>query len=234
MQITLYSVPILEFGISNIYVAHWIEFAYINNVEVEHCIIQLTTKMISGCMDYIDGLVQNCSNSIANAMELLQSYTKPSIYEYKNNDFKFTYCLLFTLSFTQCSIQVGEFSHHLAPLFLGNKSFIITVYSPSSRPVFYMQPAAVTDTNTPHSIVKTLQQWRNKMVAFDFKGYHSTHKFCGNQIVTDYKPLLCQMFIWFHTGCTAAMGEKWMLWVKQWSGAFIDKLLVSDIYYIYM
>ena len=30
---------------------------------------------------HIDGLVQDCSNSIANALELLQSYTKPSIYE---------------------------------------------------------------------------------------------------------------------------------------------------------
>ena len=29
---------------------------------------------------YIDGLVQDCSNSIANALELLQSCTKPSIY----------------------------------------------------------------------------------------------------------------------------------------------------------
>ena len=28
---------------------------------------------------YIDGLLQDCSNSIANAMELLQSCTKPSI-----------------------------------------------------------------------------------------------------------------------------------------------------------
>ena len=28
---------------------------------------------------YIDGLVQNCSNSIANALELLQSCTKPLI-----------------------------------------------------------------------------------------------------------------------------------------------------------
>ena len=29
---------------------------------------------------YIDGLVQDCINSIANALELLQSSTKPSIY----------------------------------------------------------------------------------------------------------------------------------------------------------
>ena len=31
-------------------------------------------------MLYIDGLVQDCSNSIANALELLQSCTKPSIW----------------------------------------------------------------------------------------------------------------------------------------------------------
>ena len=31
---------------------------------------------------YLDGLVQDCSNSIANALELLQSCTKPSIYTY--------------------------------------------------------------------------------------------------------------------------------------------------------
>ena len=30
---------------------------------------------------HIDGLVQNRSNSIANTLELLQSFTKPSIYE---------------------------------------------------------------------------------------------------------------------------------------------------------
>ena len=30
--------------------------------------------------EYIYGLVQDCSNSIANALELLQSCTKPSIY----------------------------------------------------------------------------------------------------------------------------------------------------------
>ena len=40
-----------------------------------------------GCISFalshqydIDGLVQDCSNSIANALELLQSCTKPSIY----------------------------------------------------------------------------------------------------------------------------------------------------------
>ena len=32
------------------------------------------------CRAYIDGLVQDCSNSIAYALELLQFCTKPSIY----------------------------------------------------------------------------------------------------------------------------------------------------------
>ena len=32
----------------------------------------------------IDGLVQDCSNSIANALELLQSCTKPSMYALVN------------------------------------------------------------------------------------------------------------------------------------------------------
>ena len=31
-------------------------------------------------LDYFDGLVQDCSNSIGNALELLQSCTKPSIW----------------------------------------------------------------------------------------------------------------------------------------------------------
>ena len=35
-------------------------------------------------IDFIDGLVQDCSNSIDNAMELLQSCAKPSIYQLKS------------------------------------------------------------------------------------------------------------------------------------------------------
>ena len=31
-------------------------------------------------LSYLDGLVQDCSNSIANALELLQSCTKPLIH----------------------------------------------------------------------------------------------------------------------------------------------------------
>ena len=33
---------------------------------------------VDGLVGLIDGLVQDCSNSIANALELLQPYTKPS------------------------------------------------------------------------------------------------------------------------------------------------------------
>ena len=35
--------------------------------------------LIAVIVEYIDGLVQDCSNCIANALELLQSCTKPSI-----------------------------------------------------------------------------------------------------------------------------------------------------------
>ena len=33
--------------------------------------------------EYVDDLVQDCSNSIANALELLQSFTKPSMWSTK-------------------------------------------------------------------------------------------------------------------------------------------------------
>ena len=36
--------------------------------------------------EFIDGLVQDCSNPIANALELLKSCAKPSIYHYKTSD----------------------------------------------------------------------------------------------------------------------------------------------------
>ena len=32
---------------------------------------------------YVDGLVQDCSTSIANALDILQSFTKPSMYTYR-------------------------------------------------------------------------------------------------------------------------------------------------------
>ena len=45
---------------------------------------------------YIDGLVQDCSNSSALAMELLQSCTKPSIYAFMIQMFCF-YFIMFVV-----------------------------------------------------------------------------------------------------------------------------------------
>ena len=45
----------------------------------------LSAPMLAYCQlypkEHIDGLVQDCSNSIANALELPLSYTKPSIFQ---------------------------------------------------------------------------------------------------------------------------------------------------------
>ena len=49
---------------------------------------------------YIDSSVQNCSNSIANALELLQSCTKPSIYNIRYMSFSLVSSVL-----TMCSYK---------------------------------------------------------------------------------------------------------------------------------
>ena len=46
------------------------------NVVLTHAYIHTNRKQ-----DDIDGLAQDCSNSIANALELLKSHTKPSVYK---------------------------------------------------------------------------------------------------------------------------------------------------------
>ena len=52
---------------------------------VRHFYIQWHTKLnllfLTEFKAHIDGLVQDCSNSIANALELLQSCAKPLIYD---------------------------------------------------------------------------------------------------------------------------------------------------------
>ena len=50
----------------------------------------------------IDGLVQDCSNSIANALELLQSCTKPSMYALVNEK------PLLEMISTYCHIDPGN------------------------------------------------------------------------------------------------------------------------------
>ena len=52
---------------------------------VLHCVVFLDVLVI--IRGYIDGLVQGCSNSIANALELLQSCTKPSIFGESLHDY---------------------------------------------------------------------------------------------------------------------------------------------------
>ena len=51
------------------------------NILENHVALQTTWPLNSVAFHYIDGLVQDCSNSIANALELLQSSTKPSIWK---------------------------------------------------------------------------------------------------------------------------------------------------------
>ena len=61
--------------------------AWVNNCETgdlrrhcTHCNGKFHMPFLAIYDYYIDGLSQDCSISIANAMEILQSYTKPSIY----------------------------------------------------------------------------------------------------------------------------------------------------------
>ena len=57
----------------------------------------------------IDGLVQDCSNSTANALELLQSWTKPLISECNMfMSYIYQYHLSFTLADWECNIHKDE------------------------------------------------------------------------------------------------------------------------------
>ena len=42
--------------------------------------VSITSDVLHNFQVYVEGLVQDCSNSIANALELLQSCTEPSMY----------------------------------------------------------------------------------------------------------------------------------------------------------
>ena len=64
------------------------------------------------CIYYIDGLAQDCSNSIANALELMQSCTKPSIWFVVN---LVKYILLYNFTIHPDSLMyVLEFVHRTA------------------------------------------------------------------------------------------------------------------------
>ena len=78
----------------NVYLISW-HNGHVNLVAITgttirvpyHTVDVAATHMNIGCRDfiyrsYLDGVVQDCSNSIANAMELLQSCTKPLIFKW--------------------------------------------------------------------------------------------------------------------------------------------------------
>ena len=59
----------------------WPDFGYIRwLIHSNEC--YKVKYLFNGSKTYIDGLVQDCSNPIANKLDLLQSYSKPSVYEY--------------------------------------------------------------------------------------------------------------------------------------------------------
>ena len=61
-------------------------FIHENNISTKVFTIQSMAPTVDHCWDLLlnlDGLAQDCSNSIANALELLQSCIKPSIYAIK-------------------------------------------------------------------------------------------------------------------------------------------------------
>ena len=57
----------------------WLHNTSVNSFDAEYCVDEFNA-FLPFCQQDIDGLVQDCSNSIANALELLQSCTKPLIY----------------------------------------------------------------------------------------------------------------------------------------------------------
>ena len=70
-------------------VLHWLLLHYSKSIHIPFIVKTLNSKShvsvdpsAPASSGYIDSLVQDCSNSIANALESLQSYTKPSIYSF--------------------------------------------------------------------------------------------------------------------------------------------------------
>ena len=59
--------------------AMWLPFCLSLNVLMCNNWLDIILKLVSADNDYIDGLVQDCSISIANALEIQQSSTRPSI-----------------------------------------------------------------------------------------------------------------------------------------------------------
>ena len=58
------------------------------------CTSICTSAVVANVIVHIDGLVQDCSNSSANALELLQSRTKPLIYSKNYTHFSYFFSLV--------------------------------------------------------------------------------------------------------------------------------------------
>ena len=69
-------------------------------------------------IDYINGLAQDCSNSIANALELLQSYTKPSRKTHQNKSQQDSVDIQWTISMGQCKKDVTPLLTRWSYIFL--------------------------------------------------------------------------------------------------------------------
>ena len=109
---------------------------------------------------YINGLVQDCSNSIANALELLQSSTKPSIYTcFSRTQFiwKFLHHKLLTLVFwfaaKYCDVIMCL---HLFSDVLPVTMVPLWCMAPSVSPV----PAAYTDPIPSTTVTRLLASAR--------------------------------------------------------------------------
>ena len=82
----LHYLLILSFGLLVNKISH--QMAMRNSihdvVDVQSLVTRNQLSMLQYCTVYIDGLVQDCSNSSDNSLELLQSCTKPSISRYES------------------------------------------------------------------------------------------------------------------------------------------------------
>ena len=83
--------------------------------------------------DDIDDLEQDCSNSTANALNLLQSYTEPSIHSWDNRYIEHI-CNFFDTDFSTVN-DLGSFQYRIKPLIIWGfaKSYDKTSYAILTR-----------------------------------------------------------------------------------------------------
>ena len=104
------------------YHRNWTEiFSVWNEItQLLHIIVQILTVFLQFLRNVlrnspIDGLVQDCSNSIANALELLQSCTKPSICYYSWSASHYLIHTLVTKCYSEAE-AIHQEPHHVCPI----------------------------------------------------------------------------------------------------------------------